>query len=168
MTSAMAKTPCTKPLPPVSPDPSFPYDGKSIDVRSSFSGKRRQRYYMRAVTGIIAPLSMAIYYCAIWRMYLTRPMAAGGLAFGLPGGSVIYYSWLFIAAVGLNISQYALEGIEASILMDPRWGFSTAVHVLAHSNRSWARPDGWNRVLSRLILGHKTWSLTLPPRLWLL
>ncbi|KKY25495.1 hypothetical protein UCRPC4_g01759 [Phaeomoniella chlamydospora] len=86
----------------------------------------------------------------------------------LRGGKSIYYSWFVIAALGLNISQYALEGGEASMLNQRKWATKGKIQIADHEEHSWARPDGWFNMIKRVIFHRKNQPSARPTKLWIL
>ena len=118
--------------------------------------------------GTLAPLALAVYYWLVWYKYLNPANAANNAIFGLSGASGIYYSWFVLAAIGLNLSQYGFEGVEASMLMKKRWSPKHAMQLMAHSEHSWAGPGGWLRVLKSWLLPQKKLQRTSPSPLWIM
>lgn len=139
-------------------DPRTPLaDSKNADLH-------RRWAYVDATVSALAPLAMTAYFWVIWRMYLDPPTDANGLIFGRPGANAIYYSWFVIATLGLSISQYGLESVEASMLRRPRWAPKNDFQMREHRDHTWARPDGWLRLIRRMIL----YKRRRPSMLWTL
>ena len=40
-----------------------------------------------------------------------------------------------VSTLGIGLSKYALAGVEAGMLMDPRWAPRNAMQLMAHSDR---------------------------------
>jgi hypothetical protein len=81
----------------------------------------------------------------------------------------VFYSWFVVAVAGLNLSVYGLEGIEASMMMDPNWAVGNAMRVMMHGDHSWSGPGGWFRTTKSLVnIRSKKSSTPWPSGLWLI
>ncbi len=106
-----------------------------------------RRAYARAIVATFAPLAITVYFWVIWRLYLDpSDDDANGLVFGQPGANAIYYSWFVVATLGLTLFQYGLDGIEGSMLSQPKWAAMDATRF-----KDYSRLHGWLRVLRRYI-----------------
>lgn len=102
-----------------------------------------QRYTWRALLGSCVPIIMAAYYVVTWTLYLRDPESPSGISFGLAGSRTVYYSWFILGVIGLDLSEYGLLGVEASMLMTAFWGAPNAWHVILHGDHGWNGPEGW-------------------------
>lgn len=100
-------------------------------------GNKLRGFYVRGLTAILVPPLAAAYYFVIWFHYLKASPADILVFFGPKGGLWVYYSWFVTGVIGLNISSNRFEGVEASILMDPRWALQDAMLLLLHAEHSW-------------------------------
>lgn len=107
------------------------------------AGHPLQRYTWRALSGICVPIVLAGYYTITWILFLRDRGSPIGLNFGLSGSRTVYYSWFIIAVIGLDLGEYGLLGVEASMLMTTFWGAPNAWHVILHGDHSWSGLDGW-------------------------
>ena len=93
-------------------------------------GDPLRRYYWRALVGCLGPVIITLYYCIIWAFYLIPPASPNDVRFGRPGGRLVFYSWFIIGVIGLDIGEYGLVGIEASMLMKKLWAAPNALHIM--------------------------------------
>jgi len=61
----------------------------------------------------------------------------------MAGSRTVYYSWFILGVVGLDLGEYGLLGVEASMLMTTFWSARDAWHVILHGDHSWSGLDGW-------------------------
>lgn len=93
-------------------------------------GVNLRRYWVRGLIGILVPLAVTIYWFLVWFVYLIPENPANPVQFGHSGGRWVYYSWFLIAIFGINLSKYSLRGVEAAMMMDPRWAAKNAMEVM--------------------------------------
>ncbi|VBB73824.1 Putative protein of unknown function [Podospora comata] len=88
---------------------------------------------IRGIVSTFLPLSLTIYFIVIWRLCLVpHSNTANELVFGRAGANAIYYSWFVLASVGLSFFVYAREGIEESMLSQPKWSAIDPKHLRDH------------------------------------
>lgn len=132
-----------------------------------------RRYYIRACTGIVAPVLILAFFVTIWCVYLAPVDEDSAFIVAPPGGSYVYYAWFIVGVLGLNISLYSLNGVEAGILLGGGGGKVPEVLVTAdrHASGTWSGPRGWAKALRQLVGAHATNTSKrlpsgLPPVLW--
>jgi hypothetical protein len=119
------------------------------------------------VVGIITPLLVIAYYMSVWRVYLAPLDPVPGFIVGPPGATYIYYGWFVAGIIGLNLSLYALAGVEAAMLMHPAWDVGDAMSLMMHADATWSGPDGWIKTVKRLLRMRKSpEATTWPSNLW--
>ena len=89
------------------------------------------------------PILLTAYYILTWVFYLGTNESPNKLNFGSPGASQVFYSWVVLGVFGLDMGEYALLGVEASMLMELFWAAPNAWHVMMHGDHSWNGIDGW-------------------------
>lgn len=94
------------------------------------SGEPLQRYWIRGIIGIFVPFAISVYWFLVWYIYLVPEHPGNPVNFGHSGARWVYYSWWLIGIFGINLSGYGLEGVEASMLMDPKWACKNAMQVM--------------------------------------
>lgn len=130
-------------------------------------GKPLRRFYFRALVGVLGPIIVTGYYLAVWRCYLAPIDPNNPVPFGPAGAKYILYSWFVIGVVGLSLSKYGLEGVEASMLMEPGWSPSNGMKLMMHGEKTWSGPGGWMRIINwSWQLSRGGGKLTLPSALW--
>ncbi|KAM0717074.1 hypothetical protein Q7P37_006926 [Cladosporium fusiforme] len=131
-----------------------------------------QSHTWRALVGFCVPLILASYFVITWILYLRHPEFPNEtVSFGRAGSRTVYYSWFILGVVGLDLSEYGLLGIEASMLMTYFWGAPNAWHVIMHGDHSWSGPDGWLEAVKSHFEDvsakrRRTYSERAPRRLW--
>lgn len=128
------------------------------------AGNHLQRFYVRAIVGILGPLAVCAYFIAIWRLYLVPAQEDGPITFGLRGAKWIFYSWFVAGVLGLGLSLYGLTGIEAAMLMESTWNVGNATRLMLHADSTWSGPGGWLKTLKWALLPGK--GRRSPPCLW--
>lgn len=123
-----------------------------------------RRYYRRGLVGSCVPLLLTAYYFLTWTIYLGPVESPNGINFGASGAQLIFYSWFIIGVVGLDLGEYGLLGVEASMLMTAFWAAPNAWHVMVHGEHSWNGIDGWINAI-KSVFGKRR-RLTTPSRLW--
>ena len=84
----------------------------------------------------------------------------------MTGSRTVYYSWFVLGVIGLDLSEYSLLGVEASMLMTTFWGARNAWQVIQHGDHSWSGLDGWIDAIRRLLRGFTENRKDTPNRLW--
>ncbi|KAE9368458.1 hypothetical protein N431DRAFT_560869 [Stipitochalara longipes BDJ] len=130
-------------------------------------GQKLRRFYVRGLTAVLIPPLVTAYYFFIWFHYLRASPANSQVFFGPRGGLWVYYSWFVIGVIGLNLSSYGFEGIEASMLMDLRWAARDAMMVMTHGEHSWGGPGGWLKT-TRNLFRFRSGKGKAPTKLWIL
>ncbi|EFQ97167.1 hypothetical protein MGYG_00211 [Nannizzia gypsea CBS 118893] len=114
---------------------------KSINETALNYGYHLPRFYARAFMAMFVPTLVTVYYFVIRNIVLRRENDL--IKYGLPGETWLYYSWFIVGVFGLNLSRYALLGIEAAMLQDSFWQVNNAMGLLMHCGASWSGPVGW-------------------------
>ncbi|RPA71456.1 hypothetical protein BJ508DRAFT_419911 [Ascobolus immersus RN42] len=146
-------------------------DGNTL-VQPNTDGYALRRFYLRAIVGIVTPIVVTLFYAYISWNHLYGPSADPENPINIgPGSSrFVFYGWFVVGTIGINLSSYGLQGAEAAMLMDRRWGADNALQLLMHCDTSWSGPGGWMKIVrkwSHLVgLGRKERSH--PSRLWML
>lgn len=99
------------------------------------------------MVGTCVPVVLAVYFVLTWVLYLRHPQSPNGTNFSSSGSRTVFYSWFVLGVIGLDLSEYGLLGVEASMLMTAFWGAPNAWHVILHGDHSWSGPDGWMEAL---------------------
>ncbi|KAE9367502.1 hypothetical protein N431DRAFT_292207, partial [Stipitochalara longipes BDJ] len=111
------------------------------------------RFYYRTLCCIFVPPAFAAYY--IWT-YITwlNPSSdpVANIDRAIPNGKYIWWSWFIIGAVGLNVSNYCLAGVEAAMITIPQLGPQTVDQVIAHSGMLWSTLGAWKFVTAEFYL----------------
>ncbi|KAH5614175.1 hypothetical protein HBI26_003750 [Parastagonospora nodorum] len=130
-------------------------------------GHPLRRFYFRALVGVLGPIIVTGYYLAVWRYYLAPIDPNNPVPFGPAGAKWILYSWFVIGVVGLSLSKYGLEGVEASMLMEPGWNPTNGMKLMMHGEKTWSGPGGWMRIINwSWQLSRGSGKLELPSALW--
>ncbi|KAH8759690.1 hypothetical protein BGZ57DRAFT_858628 [Hyaloscypha finlandica] len=107
----------------------------------------RKRFYLQPLCGIFVPLAFAAYYLwtyLVWLRPSSNPLADNNKT--PPNGKYVWWSWFFIGAIGLNISDYTLGGVEAAMMMTDTFKPKTAEQVKMHRNLRWSSLRDWGTV----------------------
>lgn len=111
------------------------------------AGHSLQRHTWRALVGSCVPIVLAVYFGLTWMLYLRQPVSPFGFYFGGTGSRTVFYSWFILGVIGLDLSEYGLLGVEASLLMTTFWAAPDAWHVILHGDHSWSGLEGWWQAL---------------------
>ncbi|KIW09903.1 hypothetical protein PV08_11679 [Exophiala spinifera] len=125
------------------------HEPSSAFAIDSPDGDRMQVFLLRTVTCICVPILMTGYYAGLWAYWIEGYDNSGPVPWGPPAGLWAYYIWFVVSAVGIGMSKYGLAGIEAALLMDPRWAPGNAMQLMIHCDRTWSGPAGWVQIRSR-------------------
>ncbi|XPS75938.1 hypothetical protein M3J09_008002 [Ascochyta lentis] len=137
------------------------------NVSPSMTGYPLRHFYFRTAVGVLGPVIVFCYFIAIWRIYLAPIDANSPVAFGPPGAKWVFYSWFVAGVVGLNLSLYGLAGVEAAMLMEPRWNVGDAMRLMMHADGTWSGPGGWMKMLKWIVQTRRVGARQkLPGRLW--
>ncbi|KAH7080668.1 hypothetical protein FB567DRAFT_109727 [Paraphoma chrysanthemicola] len=132
-------------------------------------GHRLRRFWWRAFVGVFGPIIVTAYFITLWRVYLEPIDPESSVAFGPPGATWIFYSWFVVGVIGLNLSMYGMEGVEAAMLMEPHWQAGDAMKLMMHADNTWSGPGGWMKTLKRVWqTGRGRGQIQLPSALWFL
>jgi hypothetical protein len=85
----------------------------------------------------------------------------------LPDGKVAWWSWFIIGAIGLNISNYSLAGVESGVLMYQGVKLSERQFVW-HMDKSWSTSGGWWKFVLALVYWRSKKRDAMPSFLWML
>ena len=112
-----------------------PSESMHQDMNYANRGDPLQNYWLRTLTCIFLPIMIAAYYAIIWVLWLQPYDSNSPVPHGRRGGRLVYYSWFVVSAIAINISKYGLAGIEAAMLMDPRWRAENAMQLTMHCDK---------------------------------
>jgi hypothetical protein len=154
MTSSNARTPFTQ------------SSSQKPSEYEQAGGTRLQRFWLRALVGILGPFVVCAYSIIIWRVYLVPFDSDGPLMFGLRGATWVFYSWFVAGVLGLSLSLYGLAGVEASMLMEPTWNVGDATRLMLHADNTWSGPGGWLKMLKWNLGTRSGGHRRSPSRLW--
>ncbi|KAF4304006.1 hypothetical protein GTA08_BOTSDO07952 [Botryosphaeria dothidea] len=91
---------------------------------------------------------MITYFAVIWKFFIVEPVSG---IYVHRFGALVFFSWFLLATVGSNLSKYSVAGIEAAILMEPRWAPMSAAQLMDHGTHSWSGPSGWLHLMKNPI-----------------
>lgn len=74
------------------------------------------------------------------------------------------YSWFLLGVFGLDLSEFGLLGIEASMLMTTLWSAPSAWHIMMHGEHTWTGVGGWMKSAKSMFT--RSWPKTIPTKLW--
>ncbi|RPA79694.1 hypothetical protein BJ508DRAFT_139605 [Ascobolus immersus RN42] len=136
--------------------PQTPPIPSNVPLQTSVTGYRLCRFVTRALIGLAVPTIVTGYYLFISFNYLqagsSNDTDISSMSTGPRRGAAAFYSWFFVATIGINLSKYGLQGAEASMLMDARfWGAKNAMKLMMHGNSSWAGPGGWIKLFREIV-----------------
>jgi hypothetical protein len=115
----------------------------------------------------LGPLVVTGYFIALWRTYLAPIDSNSPLPFGPPGAKWVFYSWFLVGVIGLNLSLYGMEGVEAGMLMEPAWRLRDGMRLMMHADKSWSGPGGWMKMIKwNWKIVRKGGRFQPPARLW--
>jgi hypothetical protein len=130
-------------------------------------GHSLRRFYFRALVGVLGPLVVIGYFISVWRFYLVPADPNSPVAFGPIGAKWIFYGWFVAGVIGLNLSLYGLEGVEAAMLMEPTWSVGNGMKIMMHADKTWSGPGGWMKTAKWIWQStRRAGQLKLPPKLW--
>lgn len=117
----------------------------------------KQFFRIRTLIGTSFPAAFLAYY--IWT-YVTwlRPGSnvASDTSGVVPNGQHVWWSWFVIGAVGLNISNYCLAGVEPALLdLHFKGAKDQKEKLIYHLDKSWSTLGAW-KILGGESLGQKT------------
>ncbi|PGH12318.1 hypothetical protein AJ79_04384 [Helicocarpus griseus UAMH5409] len=132
----------------------------SVPFNYQDAGYHLPRFYARALVAIFVPVTVTVFYFAIWGAVAKRDDSL--IRYGLPGEVWLYYSWFIVGVFGLNLSRYALLGVEAAMLQERFWHANDAMGLIMHCGASWSGPGGWVTGLKRFWkkdkrIAHRLW-----------
>jgi hypothetical protein len=130
-------------------------------------GHPLRRFLFRALVGVFGPLVVIGYFVAVWYFYLKDAKPDDPVAFGPIGAKWIFYSWFVAGVIGLNLSLYGLEGVEAAMLMEPGWNVGNGMKLMMHADKTWSGPGGWMKTVKWIWqMSKRNGQLRLPSMLW--
>ncbi|KAH8428325.1 uncharacterized protein LDX57_006026 [Aspergillus melleus] len=110
-----------------------------------------ERFYWHSLCLCLIPPLVAAYFVVIWLKYLSRD--SNPVRYGSTQEIWVYYSWIVICVFGIGWSKYGLAGVELAMLQRRQFGAPDTATLVMHSGNSWSGPDGWLRLLNRLLRG---------------
>ncbi|KAH8748318.1 hypothetical protein BGZ57DRAFT_916017 [Hyaloscypha finlandica] len=117
-----------------------------------------RRFFVRTLTCLIFPPALAAYF--IWTnvSYLqSESNTATNVDKPIHNGTYIWWSWFVIGALGLNLSNYSLAGVEAGMLRSDHFQVSES-QLAWHTDKSWSTLGAWSimfRAIANLRTGEK-------------
>lgn len=107
------------------------------------------------------------YFISVWYFYLRPSKLDDPVAFGPKGAKWIYYGWFVAGVIGLNLSLYGLEGVEAAMMMEPGWAPNNGMKLMMHADKTWSGPGGWIKTVKWIWMTNRRGaSVNLPSALW--
>jgi hypothetical protein len=109
-----------------------------------------QAFLLPATLRGLYPLAFAAYY--LWTYFVWLRPSSSPLADinkPPPNGKYIWWSWFVIGAIGLNISVYALGGVEAA-MMTTQFKPTTVKELQMHRGAHWSTLRAWQTVGRRI------------------
>jgi hypothetical protein len=109
----------------------------------------RRLFIWRGLFGLLVPPAFAAYYICTYVLFLRLPRNSAAVAAAADGasssvdGTLLWWSWFVIGAVGTNVSTYVLAGVEAGILTSSRLLRLNRGQAEMHKDRSWSKVSGW-------------------------
>jgi hypothetical protein len=105
----------------------------------------RRLFIWRGLFGLLVPPAFAAYYICTYVQFLRPPRSRTVGADGAPvvDGTLLWWSWFVIGAVGINVSTYVLAGVEAGYLTSERLWRLNRGQAEMHKDKSWSRVSGW-------------------------
>lgn len=89
------------------------------------------RFYPRAVCGILVPPSIAAYYLwtyIFWLLPSSNPTV--DINQSIPNGEYVWWSWFILGAIGINISNFILGGVESAMMMTRGFTLNTVDQIV--------------------------------------
>jgi hypothetical protein len=124
----------------------------------------KRRFLVRAVSCVVVPPALTAYFAWTYAQLLCESRPARDASSPNPDGRYIWWSWFVIGALGLNISNYVLAGVEAGMLASPRFSALGLHQITMHKDKSWSRVSGWVAEGRRLLSPrHRAPSLAWVP-----
>jgi len=87
-----------------------------------------------------------------------------GIRIGRAGARSILYTWYVLGVIVLDLGEYGLFGVEASMLMNDLWVAPNALHIMIHGEHSWNDMEGWINAIQSIIGRRRL--VTMPTKLW--
>lgn len=116
---------------------------------------------------MLGPIIVTAYFIAVWRYYLAPIDSDNPVAFGYVGANWIFYSWFVVGVIGLNLSLYGMEGVEAGMLMEPSWNVGDGMKLMMHADNAWSGPGGWMKTIKwSWQMSRRNGRFILPAALW--
>ncbi|KAG4431991.1 hypothetical protein IFR05_012519 [Cadophora sp. M221] len=115
------------------------------------------------------PLAFFAYY--IWTyVYWLRPGRNPGANIDkpIPNGLYVWWSWFLIGAVGINISDFSLAGVEAAMMMDDRFKPKTQAQLAMQRDKTWSTLRAWSIFSKEICRSASTRTKLRLGRLWFL
>ncbi|KAF4611380.1 hypothetical protein G7Y89_g15634 [Cudoniella acicularis] len=106
------------------------------------SAEEPRYFVLRTLISISIPPALAAYYIWTYTSYLRPGSHNTSDSSKIPNGKLLWWSWFVIGAIGLNVSNYSLAGIEAGLLMSKHFKVD-ADQLHWHTGSSWSTLAGW-------------------------
>jgi len=126
----------------------------------------KRRFWIRGVSCVIAPPVITSYYIWTYAQFVHTSKAGRDENSPTPDGRHIWWSWFILGALGLNISEYVLAGVEAGMLTAPRFAALNADQLAMHRDRSWSRVSEWSNAVLLMFRKENRLRLATSP-VWL-
>ncbi|PVH84217.1 hypothetical protein DL98DRAFT_528637 [Cadophora sp. DSE1049] len=105
----------------------------------------QKRFYFHTLCGILFPLAFLAYY--VWTyIYWLQPDSnpSADVDKPMPNGLYVWWSWFFIGAVGINISDFTLAGVEAAMMMEDKFKPKTQAQLAMQRDKTWSTLRAWS------------------------
>jgi len=127
----------------------------------------KKRFITRAISCVVVPPALAAYYIWIYTYFLAPSSDKTYALSSFPvDARYVWWSWFIISALGLNMSTYALAGVEAGMLTTRRFGALNIEQIQMHKDKTWSKISGWWAV-SRRMLSAKKNDTRVPSPVWI-
>lgn len=112
---------------------------------------RKRLFVLRTAVCIVVPTALAAYYIWTYAIWLRPGSNASGTNTKDLNGKLAWWSWFIVGAIGLNISNYSLAGVEAGMLESGHFKVDKD-QILWHADKSWSTLGAW-KILGYVLYG---------------
>ncbi|EGX53167.1 hypothetical protein AOL_s00006g545 [Orbilia oligospora ATCC 24927] len=130
----------------------------NIDVPTDMAPIPLQRFYLRALLLMFAPIFVTVFYLIIWRFYMVP--ADADVKFSTADHHIwFYYAWFVVGVFGLNWSRDGLVGVEVAMLQTKLWQALDNKELMMHRETRWSGPAGWIYWICHIPSRKRLWIL---------